>query len=162
VKSSTPHPISLSLGNRKKKWMCVNWWSPMFLTCLYAFWHPMHLKGLRVNGKQLGSTTWTSSSTYIINYFFYIYIVCYCIDIFLSLSHLKISTVIVCVYTWWSVQGYSWCYWIIKDSGSMARIPVQHLVLLVGKTFVIFVFCLFNPLCLLFTCNIIFTYTMFI
>jgi hypothetical protein len=44
----------------------------------------------------------------------------------------------------------------------MARIPVQHLVLLVGKTFVIFVFCLFNSLCLLFTCNIIFAYTMFI
>jgi hypothetical protein len=38
----------------------------------------------------------------------------------------------------------------------MARIPVQHLVLLVGKRFVIFVFCLFNSLCSLFTCNIIF------
>jgi hypothetical protein len=44
----------------------------------------------------------------------------------------------------------------------MARIPVQHLVLSMGKTFVIFVFYLFNSLCLLFTCNIIFTYTMFI
>jgi hypothetical protein len=42
----------------------------------------MHLKGLRANGKQLGSTTWTWSSTYVINYFYYIYIICYYIDIF--------------------------------------------------------------------------------
>jgi hypothetical protein len=86
----------------------------MFLTCVHAFWHPMHLKGLMVNGKQLGTTTWTSSSTYVINYFFYIYIVCYYIDIFLSLSHLEISITIVCIYTWWSVQGYSWCYELSK------------------------------------------------
>jgi hypothetical protein len=44
----------------------------------------------------------------------------------------------------------------------MAKIPVQHLVLLVGKTIVIFVFCLFNLLCLLFTCNMILTYMMFV
>jgi hypothetical protein len=44
----------------------------------------------------------------------------------------------------------------------MGRIPVQHLVLSVGKTLIIFVFCLFNLLCLLFICNTIFTYTMFI
>jgi hypothetical protein len=93
---------------------------------------------------------------YVINYSYYIYIVCYYIDIFLSWSHLEISIAIIYIYTWSSVQGYSWCYWIIEDSWSMARIPVQHLVLSVGKTFVIFVFCLFNSLCLLFICNIIF------
>jgi hypothetical protein len=38
----------------------------------------------------------------------------------------------------------------------MAKIPVQHLMLLVGKTFVIFMFCLFNSLCSLYTYNIIF------
>jgi hypothetical protein len=32
----------------------------------------------------------------------------------------------------------------------------------VGKTFVIFVFYLFNSLCSLYTCNIIFNYTMLI
>jgi hypothetical protein len=57
-------------------------WTPMFLTWVYAFWHPMHLKSLRVNRKQIESTTWTWSSTYVINYFYYIYIVCYYIDIF--------------------------------------------------------------------------------
>jgi hypothetical protein len=40
----------------------------------------------------------------------------------------------------------------------MARILVQHLVLSVGKTLVIFVFCLFNLLCSLYTCDIIFRY----
>jgi hypothetical protein len=129
---------------------------------VYAFWHPMHLKSLRVNEKQLESTTWTWSSTYVINYFYYIYIVSYYIDIFLSWSHLEICIAIVYIYTWSSIQGYSWCYWIIQDSWSMARIPVQHLVLSVGKTFVIFVFCLFNSFYSIYTCNNIFTYTMLI
>jgi hypothetical protein len=31
---------------------------------------PMHLKGLRVSEKQLGSTTWTRSSTYVITCFY--------------------------------------------------------------------------------------------
>jgi hypothetical protein len=72
------------LESSKFSWLCMNRWIPIFLTWVYACWHPMHLKSLRVNEKQLESITWTWSSMYVINYFYYIYIVCYYIDIFLS------------------------------------------------------------------------------
>jgi hypothetical protein len=74
------------LENSKKKFMCVNQRTSMFLTWVCAFWHLMHLKCLRVNGKQLESTTWTWNLTYVINCFSYIYIVCYYMDIFILIQ----------------------------------------------------------------------------
>jgi hypothetical protein len=89
VKSSTPYPISLSIQKLKKYWMCVNRWTLMFLKWVYAFWHPMQLKRLRANRQQLESTTWTWSSTYVINSFYYIFCLLY--DIFILIQSLNFS-----------------------------------------------------------------------
>jgi hypothetical protein len=37
---------------------CVWTYGQIFLTCVYTFWHSMHLQGLRANEKLLQITTW--------------------------------------------------------------------------------------------------------
>jgi myo-inositol catabolism protein IolC len=109
----------------------LNLWTQIFLIWVYAFWHPMHLQGLRANEKLLQSTIWIYSSTCVIKPNYYVFHLLWC---FFAYSHFKIFVENVYIYKWRSLQGYSkWCR-IIQDSCSMTRIRVQHFVLSIGKT----------------------------
>jgi hypothetical protein len=68
-----PYPINLSVGKLQNFLDVCEPMDPDIFNMGVRILAPNALENPRANGKQLESTTWTWSSTYVINYFYYIY-----------------------------------------------------------------------------------------